>query len=90
MLLLSSTSSFRIKEPGNALTPDSQRLWSVEMASSTPITDYSSPHVKHAIEVLWQDALRHLSSTNNEVLLPMDITNFIGPQNLEVIKSRLA
>lgn len=40
-------------------------------------------------ELLWQDALRHLESTNNEVLLPTNITDMIGQSNVDKIKSRL-
>ncbi|KAA8652624.1 hypothetical protein EYZ11_012663 [Aspergillus tanneri] len=40
-------------------------------------------------ELLWQDALRHLESTNNEVLLPINITDLIGQRNVDKIKSRL-
>ncbi|KAL2853880.1 hypothetical protein BJY01DRAFT_243874 [Aspergillus pseudoustus] len=40
-------------------------------------------------ERLWQDALRHLGSTNNEVLLPTNVVDVIGQDNVEKIKSRL-
>ena len=40
-------------------------------------------------ELLWQDALRHLTSTNNEVLLPTNVRDMIGKENVEKIKSRL-
>ncbi|RAL06396.1 HMG-box domain-containing protein [Aspergillus ibericus CBS 121593] len=40
-------------------------------------------------ELLWQDALRHLGSTNNEVLLPINIIDMIGQSNVNKIKSRL-
>lgn len=40
-------------------------------------------------ELLWEDALRHLKSTNNEVLLPSNVTDIIGQENLEKIKARL-
>lgn len=40
-------------------------------------------------ELLWEDALRHLKSTNNEVLLPSNVTDFIGHGNLDKIKARL-
>ncbi|KAF5862660.1 hypothetical protein ETB97_011298 [Aspergillus alliaceus] len=40
-------------------------------------------------ELLWQDALRHLESTNNEVLLPINVTNMIGQRNVDKIKTRL-
>ncbi|BCS22942.1 HMG-box domain-containing protein [Aspergillus puulaauensis] len=41
-------------------------------------------------ELLWQDALRHLGSTNNEVLLPTNVVDIIGQDNVEKIKSRLS
>ncbi|RDW86143.1 HMG-box domain-containing protein [Aspergillus mulundensis] len=41
-------------------------------------------------ELLWQDALRHLVSTNNEVLLPTNVVDIIGQANVEKIKSRLS
>ncbi|KAL4805463.1 hypothetical protein BDV18DRAFT_140950 [Aspergillus unguis] len=41
-------------------------------------------------ELLWQDALRHLSSTNNEVLLPTNVVDIIGQDNVDKIKSRLS
>jgi hypothetical protein len=40
-------------------------------------------------ELLWQDALRHLESTNNEVLLPINVTDMIGQDNVDKIKTRL-
>ena len=40
-------------------------------------------------ELLWQDALRHLGSTNNEVLLPVNVTEMIGNDNVNKIKTRL-
>lgn len=40
-------------------------------------------------ELLWEDALRHLKSTNNEVLLPSNVTDVIGQENLDKIKGRL-
>lgn len=40
-------------------------------------------------ELLWQDALRHLKSTNNEVLLPINVTDMIGQGNVDKIKTRL-
>lgn len=40
-------------------------------------------------ELLWQDALRHLKHTNNEVLLPSNVTDIIGHGNLDKIKTRL-
>lgn len=40
-------------------------------------------------ELLWQDALRHLGSTNNEVLLPINVIDMIGQTNVNKIKSRL-
>ena len=40
-------------------------------------------------ELLWQDALRHLGSTNNEVLLPINVTEIIGQTNVNKIKARL-
>ncbi|PWY79413.1 mating-type HMG-box protein MAT1-2 [Aspergillus sclerotioniger CBS 115572] len=40
-------------------------------------------------ELLWQDALRHLGSTNNEVLLPINVIDMIGQSNVDKIKSRL-
>ncbi|KAF7594027.1 hypothetical protein BBP40_010305 [Aspergillus hancockii] len=40
-------------------------------------------------ELLWQDALRHLESTNNEVLLPINVTDIIGQGNVDKIRARL-
>ncbi|RHZ43151.1 HMG-box domain-containing protein [Aspergillus thermomutatus] len=40
-------------------------------------------------ELLWQDALRHLESMNNEVLLPINVTDMIGQDNVDKIKTRL-
>nr|ACA51906.1 mating-type HMG-box protein MAT1-2 [Aspergillus parasiticus] len=40
-------------------------------------------------ELLWQDALRHLESTNNEVLLPINVTDMIGQSNVDKIRTRL-
>ncbi|KAL2793305.1 hypothetical protein BJX66DRAFT_306190 [Aspergillus keveii] len=44
---------------------------------------------ENVMERLWQDALRHLGSTNNEVLLPTNVVDVIGQNNVEEIKSRL-
>lgn len=40
-------------------------------------------------ELLWKDALRHLKYTNNEVLLPTNVRDMIGQDNVDKIKSRL-
>ncbi|PYH89060.1 mating-type HMG-box protein MAT1-2 [Aspergillus ellipticus CBS 707.79] len=40
-------------------------------------------------ELLWQDALNHLGSTNNEVLLPINVQDMIGQHNVNKIKARL-
>ncbi|KAE8148543.1 hypothetical protein BDV25DRAFT_158119 [Aspergillus avenaceus] len=40
-------------------------------------------------ELLWQDALRHLEATNNEVLLPINVTDIIGQGNVDKIRARL-
>nr|AZB52179.1 MAT1-2-1 [Aspergillus heterothallicus] len=40
-------------------------------------------------ELMWQDALRHLESTNNEVLLPINVPDMIGQDNVDQIKTRL-
>ncbi|PLB51676.1 mating-type HMG-box protein MAT1-2 [Aspergillus steynii IBT 23096] len=40
-------------------------------------------------ELLWQDALGNLQSTNNEVLLPINIVDMIGQCNVDKIKARL-
>ncbi|BCR91626.1 HMG-box domain-containing protein [Aspergillus chevalieri] len=41
-------------------------------------------------ELLWKDALRHLKYTNNEVLLPTNVRDMIGQDNVDKIKSRLS
>ncbi|KAL4860448.1 hypothetical protein BDV12DRAFT_205047 [Aspergillus spectabilis] len=41
-------------------------------------------------ELLWQDALRHLRSTNNEVLLPKNVVDIIGQDNVNKIRNRLS
>ncbi|KAL1998214.1 hypothetical protein VTN02DRAFT_6634 [Thermoascus thermophilus] len=40
-------------------------------------------------ELLWQDAMRHLGSTNNEILLPTNVIDLIGQDNVDKIKARL-
>lgn len=47
------------------------------------------PSMDKLAELIWQDALRHLESTNNEVLLPVNITEIIGQENVNMIKARL-
>ncbi|KAL4922173.1 hypothetical protein BDW62DRAFT_197408 [Aspergillus aurantiobrunneus] len=56
---------------------------SIAMKSTTQPAD-------NITELLWQDALRHLGSTNNEVLLPTNVVDIIGQDNVEKIKSRLS
>ncbi|KAL4930214.1 HMG-box domain-containing protein [Aspergillus undulatus] len=56
---------------------------SIAMKSTTQSAD-------NITELLWQDALRHLGSTNNEVLLPTNGVDIIGHDNVEKIKSRLS
>ncbi|PWY67507.1 mating-type HMG-box protein MAT1-2 [Aspergillus heteromorphus CBS 117.55] len=41
-------------------------------------------------ELLWQDALSHLGSTNNEVLLPINVIDMISQNNVNKIKTRLS
>ncbi|KAL2814387.1 hypothetical protein BDW59DRAFT_167174 [Aspergillus cavernicola] len=55
---------------------------SIAMKSTTQSAD-------NLTERLWQDALRHLGSTNNEVLLPTNVVEMIGQSNVDTIKSRL-
>ncbi|KKK24882.1 hypothetical protein ARAM_000112 [Aspergillus rambellii] len=55
---------------------------SIAMKSVTTSTD-------NLTELLWQDALRHLGATNNEVLLPTNVMDLIGQDNVDKIKSRL-
>lgn len=42
-----------------------------------------------ATELLWQDAVIHLGDTNNEILLPVNIVETIGQNNVTKIKARL-
>ncbi|KAB8068059.1 mating type protein MAT1-2-1 [Aspergillus leporis] len=55
---------------------------SIAMKSTAASTDKLT-------ELLWQDALRHLESTNNEVLLPINVTDMIGQSNVDKIRARL-
>ncbi|KAL4894195.1 mating type protein MAT1-2-1 [Aspergillus ambiguus] len=59
------------------------------MATLPLITKPPTDSTDKLTELLWQDALRHLESTNNEVLLPVNITDIIGQDNVNKIKSRL-
>lgn len=42
------------------------------------------------MELIWQDALRHLDYSNNEIFLPPDITGIISEQSIDEIKHRLS
>ncbi|KAL2816940.1 hypothetical protein BJX63DRAFT_441305 [Aspergillus granulosus] len=55
---------------------------SIAKKSTTQSPDYLT-------ERLWQDALRNLGSTDNEVLLPTNVVDMIGQDNVEKIESRL-
>lgn len=56
---------------------------SIAMKSTAQSSDNITEH-------LWQDALSHLESTNNEVLLPTNVVEIIGQENVDKIKSRLS
>ncbi|KAL1963807.1 hypothetical protein VTN77DRAFT_7873 [Rasamsonia byssochlamydoides] len=56
---------------------------------STATMNPPSQSLNQATELLWQDALRHLRFTNNEILLPANIVDLIGHRNVEEIKARL-
>jgi hypothetical protein len=49
----------------------------------------NSQSLGQATELLWEDALHHLTFTNNEILLPPNIVELIGPRNVDEIKARL-
>nr|AZB52187.1 MAT2-1 [Aspergillus pseudoglaucus] len=58
--------------------------------ATVPIAMRSDAQSPESItELLWQDALRHLFSTNEEVLPPINVTDMIGQDNVERLKSRL-
>lgn len=58
--------------------------------TTAPLTMWSAGESSDKVtELLWEDALRHLKSTNNEVLLPSNVTDIIGQENLDKIKARL-
>jgi hypothetical protein len=54
-----------------------------------PTVDASSEAMTQATEKLWQEAVSHLNFTNNEILLPMNIVNTLGFNNVEVLRTRL-
>lgn len=43
-----------------------------------------------ATELLWQDAMMHLEATNYEVLLPMNVAELIGVDNITLLADRLS
>ncbi|RAH64040.1 HMG-box domain-containing protein [Aspergillus aculeatinus CBS 121060] len=59
---------------------------------STPPLAMRAPveRTDNITELLWQDALRHLRNTNNEVLLPLNVVDIIGQRNVDKIKTRLS
>lgn len=59
------------------------------MAAVPLAMESTSRSLDNITEMLWEDALRHLKSTNNEVLLPSNVTDIIGKGNLDKIKARL-
>lgn len=59
------------------------------MATAPLAMESTSDSLDKVTELLWEDALRHLKSTNNEVLLPRNVTDIIGKENLDKIKARL-
>jgi hypothetical protein len=59
------------------------------MATAPLAMESTSDSLDKVTELLWEDALRHLKSTNNEVLLPSNVTDIIGKENLDKIKARL-
>lgn len=59
------------------------------MATVAQTTKSTVNSMDTVTELLWQDALRHLKYTNNEVLLPTNVRDMIGQDNVDKIKSRL-
>lgn len=46
--------------------------------------------VERAVELLWHDAMMHLEATNNEVILPYNVVDLIGDENVAKIAERLS
>ncbi|KAJ9286288.1 transcriptional regulator family: HMG [Paecilomyces variotii] len=56
---------------------------------SAAVIKSAAESMDQVTDLLWQDALRHLTATNNEVLLPINVTDLIGQSNVNKIKARL-
>ena len=82
---LDMTSNFSLlipSKPISCFTESTMTAVPIAMKSNFESTDKLT-------ELLWQDALGNLQSTNNEVLLPVNITDMIGQCNVDKIKARL-
>lgn len=64
-------------------------LYNGKMATVPYTTNPTTKSSDTVTELLWKDALRHLKYTNNEVLLPTNVRDMIGQDNVDKIKSRL-
>lgn len=64
-------------------------LYNGKMATVPHSTNSTAKSSDTVTELLWKDALCHLKHTNNEVLLPTNVRDMIGQDNVDKIKSRL-
>jgi hypothetical protein len=58
-------------------------------AVSSPETQSASDAADWVTELLWEDSLHHLEATNAEILLPVNVMDVIGKNNVDKIKARL-
>jgi hypothetical protein len=56
---------------------------------SAAVIKSAAESMDQVTELLWQDALRHLNATDNELLLPINVTDLIGQSNVNKLRARL-
>ncbi|KAF9888442.1 hypothetical protein FE257_008720 [Aspergillus nanangensis] len=86
LIFLTRTTSTSLRQ-----YPSRYLFWKAEISMNTvsSANKLATESTDKLTELIWQDALRHLESTNNEVLLPVNITDMIGQSNVNKIKARL-
>lgn len=78
--LLSSISSL---SPLSASNMTSQR-------PQTLLDDYSAEPKDRAAEVVYKHAIMNLSKTNNEIIIPANVVDVIGLENLKKLQQRFS
>lgn len=60
------------------------------MAPQSILDDYSADPKDRAAEAVYQLTMLNLSKTNNEMIIPTNVVDLIGPENMNMLRKRFA